>query len=59
MGLYTCKSVQSLPNMIINVYLWGSFLALILHVYSPKRPLDLFGTCIYKIRRPKNENIGN
>lgn len=33
MGLYTCKSVQSLPNMIINVYLWGPFLALNLPVY--------------------------
>lgn len=33
MGLYTCKSVQSLPNIIIDVYLWGPFLALNLPVY--------------------------
>lgn len=45
--------------MIINVYLWGLFLVRILYVYSFKRFLDLFGICIYKIRRLKNENIGN
>lgn len=44
-GLYTCKSVQSLPKYD-NVYLWGPLLALNLPVYSPKRSLDLFGTCI-------------
>lgn len=39
MGLYTCKSVQSLPNMIINVYLWGPFLALNLPVYKALKGL--------------------
>lgn len=61
MGLYTCKSVQSLPNMIINVYLWGPFLALNLPVYIALKGLQIYlvhvGIC--KIRSTKNENIGN
>lgn len=47
MGLYTCKSVQSLPNMIINVYLWGPFLALNLPVYIALKGLQIYLVHVY------------
>lgn len=60
MGLYICKFVQSLFNIIIDVYLWGLFLVLNLFVYIVLKGFQIYlvYVYIYKIRRLKNENIG-